>query len=197
MTDRNTEIDINVLHQAIVDAIAAEFPDLETVEDHTEARQQLRLPAVLIELTALEPAPDIDPGTEQLAVLARYDAHVIIGFKTPQAKREIRRLTSALAAFIHGKRWGQPVAPAEIVDIVPDDFNPALDRYECWLISWQQAVHLGASVWNNDGTLPVVVLASIAPEIGLPHEYEYQVVAGTMPNIPPAVGNEESLVVPD
>lgn len=187
MTDRNTEIDINALHQSIVDAIAAEFPALATVEDHDEARQQLSLPAVLIELTALEPAPDIDPGTEQLAVLARYDAHVIIGFKTTKAKREIRRLTAALAAFIHGQRWGKPVGPAEIVDIVPDDFSPALDRYECWLITWQQAVHLGASVWTNDGEIPTVVLASFVPEIGIPNEPVYVPIVGERPPEPDPV----------
>jgi hypothetical protein len=170
----NTEIDLNQLHQSIIDAIAAQFPDLVTVDDYHEERNRLAIPACLIELADMEGSPDDDPGTEQLAMVARFEARIIIGFRTPHAKREIRKLAAAIGAFIQANRFGQPISPAEVTAITPDDFSPELDQYEVWRIEWQHIVHLGATVWTNDGTIPTQVLASWEPEIGPEHEQAYQ-----------------------
>jgi hypothetical protein len=169
-----TEISLDALHQAIIDAVAGQFPDLATVEDYREDRKSLPLPAVLIELVDLEAAPDEDPGTGQLAMTARFEARVIIGFRTASAEREIRKLAAALGAFARLNRWGMPVGPAEVLTIGPDDFSPELDQYVVWRVDWAQVVHLGASVWVNDGTIPNDVLYSVVPEIGPGNEDAYR-----------------------
>ncbi|MFB9149526.1 hypothetical protein [Roseovarius ramblicola] len=174
MMGPDTEISLGALHQAIIDAVAAQFPDLATVGDYREDRAALPLPAVLIEMADLEGAPDEDPGTGQLAMVARFDARVIIGFRTAAAEREIRKLAGALGAFAHLNRWGLPVAPAEVLSAGPDDFAPELDQYVVWRVEWAQVIHLGTSVWVNDGTIPARVLYSVAPEIGPAHEDDYR-----------------------
>lgn len=174
----NTEISLDALHQSIIDAIAAQFPDLVTVEDYREDRRTLPLPAVLVELVDLEAAPDSDPGTGQLAMTAQFEARVIIGFRASAAQREIRKLSAALGAFVHLQRWGMPVGPAEVVTIGPDAFSPELDQYVVWTVTWQQDVHLGESVWTNDGTIPADVLYGYAPDIGPANEPEYEPIDG-------------------
>lgn len=169
----DTALDLDALHDGIRDSIAAAFPALATVEDYREDRNGLRLPAVLIEMTELEPDIEADPGTEQLACLARFDAHIVIGFRTLAAKREIRKLAAALAKHVHGNRWGQRVGPAEVVAVAPDDFTPELDRFEVWRVEWQQPVHIGESVWRNDGETPIPVF-SWAPDIGPGNEDQYE-----------------------
>lgn len=169
----DTEIDLGALHQAIVDAVAARFADVETVADYRDDRDRLPLPAILIELEDMEGAPDEDPGTGQLAVMARFAARVIIGFRTKSAEREIRKLAGALGAFAHLNRWDKPVGPAEVLVIGPDAFAPELDRYVVWRVEWQQVVHLGASVWTNEGDIPVTVLIGFDPDIGPGHEDDY------------------------
>ena len=173
----DTALDLDALHDGIIASIRAAFPDLAAVEDYREDRQALPIPAVLIELTELEPSPDEDPGTEQLAALARFDAHIVLGFRTPQIKREIRKLAAALAFHIHGSRWGQRVGPAEVTAIAPDDFTPELDQFEVWRVEWQQLVHIGESVWRNDGATPVPVF-SWSPDIGPGNEVKYQPLPG-------------------
>ena len=178
MVFKNTEIDLNSLHQAIIDAIAAQFPTLQTVVDYHDDRKTLRTPAVLVELSDFEATPDDDPGTEQLAVLARFEARIVIGFRTPNAEREIRKLAAALGVFIHMKRWGQPAGPAEVLTITPDTFEPDLDQFVVWRVEWQQPLHIGVSVWNNDGMIPIEVLLSYVPDIGPGNEEKYEPIDG-------------------
>jgi len=180
----NTAIDLDALHAAILQSIAAQFPALATVEDYRDDRLQLVLPAVLVELTELEPVPDDDPMTEQLAALARFDARIVLGFRDANVKREIRKLAAALGLHIHQQRWGLPVGPAEVVSITPDDFSPELDQFEVWRVEWQQAVHIGVSVWGDEGTPPVPVF-SFAPDIGPGNEDKYQALPGFPVSHPP------------
>jgi hypothetical protein len=181
MTDAVTDITLEALHQAILLAISSQFPDLATVEDYRSDRSKLPTPACLIELVDLEGAPADNPGTEQLAVLARFSARLIIGGIPDTAEREIRRLSCALAAFTHRQRWGLPVGPAEVTTIAPDDFDPGMDRFVVWSIEWQQIVHLGDTVWTNDGVIPEVVLFSWEPETGVPNEPAYQPLIEPLP----------------
>lgn len=169
----DTAIDLDAMHDAIIASIQAAFPLLSTVDAYRDDRKNLALPAVLISLTDLEPDPGEDPGTEQLAAIARFDAQIVIGFRTANAKREIRNLAAALAHHIYGNRWGQPVEAARVTAIVPDDFSPELDRFEVWRIEWQQIVHIGTSIWNNDGEIPTQVLIGFAPDIGPGNEDKY------------------------
>lgn len=147
--DAHTEVDLNALHQAVLDGIATRFPDLVTVDDYRDDRQSLPLPACLVELVDLEPDAELDPGTEQLAVLARFEARLVLGFRTTSAQREIRKLAAAVGAHVHRNRWGLPIGPAEVTAIGPDDFSPELDQHQVWRVEWQQLVHLGQSVWDG------------------------------------------------
>ncbi|MGE4169143.1 MAG: hypothetical protein AB7F28_00290 [Candidatus Margulisiibacteriota bacterium] len=170
MADANTEIDLDEIHQAIIDAIEDQFPDLKTVADYYEDRKKIPLPACFIELTELTQA-DMDPGTDQLALLSRWEARVIIGFRTQNAKRNVRKLVTALAAFIRTQRWGKPIGSAEVIGCYPDEFNPGLDQYEVWRVEWTQVIHFGASVWTNDGTLPTSVEVAFSPNTGETEDY--------------------------
>lgn len=175
----NTNIDLDEIHDSIVDSLSTQFPDLETVEAYREDRKRLPLPACLVELVDMDPSPDDDPGTEQLAVHAKFEAQIIVGFRVQNAKKAIRKLIGSLAVFIHQNRFGQPIGAAEVLSISPDNFSPELDQYEIWRVEWQHLIHLGETVWTNDGTVPTMILASWSPDIGFGHEDDYVQVAGT------------------
>lgn len=179
MADALTELDLGDLHDAIVAGISAQFPALQTVEFYREEddrKTPASMPACLLELTEFEKAgADPDPGTGQLAVMARFEARLIIGFRTPNAKREIRKLACAFASFVHLRRWeGVVTGPGEVVGIYHDDFSPELDQYEVWRVEWAHVIHLGESVWKPDGSVaPTNVTARPAhPEGEAPGEAE-------------------------
>lgn len=179
MANAETEIDLDQLHQAILNKIAGQFPDIQTVEDYSQARTRFSAPACFVELTQLD-AGDMDPGTEQLQVAARFEAHLIIGFRQLDAKRAIRKLAGAFSVFLRNQRWGLPVGPAQFVAAAPDEISGVgrnaehLDQYEVWTIEWEQDIHLGQSIWKGDDTLISEVYVGFAPEIGPDHESNYQ-----------------------
>ena len=184
MANANTVTTLDAVHAGIVAAIKAQFPSLQTVEAYRLDRKTLPAPACLIELTEMD-AADLDPGTEQQAVMARFEAKLVIGFRQgmKNPKLEIRKLAAAFAAFVRLQRWGCPVGPAELIGAYPDDFDPELDQFECWRVEWRQIIHLGESVWAdwNDGTPPGQVLVGYAPAIGAGNEGEYTELTGGQP----------------
>lgn len=187
----NTNIDLAVLHQAIVADFKAQFPNLVTVEFYREDRDTLPLPAALLELTELDAIPEDDPGTGQLAVMAKFEVELVIGFRTPEAKQSIRILAAAIAAWLRMRRWTNPADPtrklptgeAQVIGAFQDDFsvigrsqNRPLEQFEVWRVEWQQRVHLGKTVWTEGGTLPSSVFVGQAPDIGTGNEGNYDQV---------------------
>lgn len=175
MSNANTNTTLDAVHEGIVQAIKAQYPDLKTVEAYRLDRQNLPTPACLIELTDMETGVDPDPGTEQLAVMARFEAKFVISFRQglKNPKLEVRKLAASFAHFARLQRWGCPIGPADVLSISQDDFDPELDQFECWRVEWQQIIHLGDSIWNWSGETPTPVF-SWAPNIGIPHEPEYK-----------------------
>lgn len=175
MANADTMTTLDAVHDGIVAAIKAQFPDLKTVEAYRLERRNLPTPACLIELTEMD-ASDMDPGTEQMAVDARFEAKLVIGFRQgcKNPKLEIRKLAAAVTAFVRLQRWGCPIGPAEVIGAYPDDFDPELDQFECWRVEWRQVIHLGESVWKdwNEGEVPTPAY-SWAPDIGVGNEDKY------------------------
>lgn len=159
MPQPDTEIDLDELTDAIVASIDAAFPAFSLVEAYPDDLTALPTPACVIELVDLEPADDI--GTEQLPVTARFEARIVMGFRAADAKRATPKLAAAVALHINRKRWGLPVEPAAVTAIERDDFDPDLDQFEVWRVDWAQVIHIGASVWNNDGTPVTQSLSNI------------------------------------
>lgn len=172
----DTEVDLGALHAAVRAAVAARFPELVTVESYREDRAQPPLPACLIEMEDMEPSDDTDPGTGQIALATRWRARLILGFRTPEAALAVRRMAAALAHLVHLNRWGQPVAPARVGIVGPDDFEPDLDRHAVWSVEWEQVVHVGESIWGGECPLPAEVLMGLAPEVGPEQEAAYDTV---------------------
>ncbi|WP_290876939.1 hypothetical protein [Aquabacterium sp.] len=173
------ETDIPGLYAAIVAAISAQFPELQTVEfDRDDSdRTSLPVPACLLELTEFEAAPELDPGTDQLAVMARFEAELVLGFRTPAVKRSARVLAAALCAFMHKQRhWPNGKAGAiEVLGAWPSQFKPDLDQYEVWRVEWRQPLNLGADIWAGEagGVVPQTILFGYTPDIGIGHEQDY------------------------
>lgn len=169
MTDINTQIDLDTLQAAIESDIRAAFPALQRVEFYGETRSGLPMPACLLELCEFEAFHDPDPGTEQQAVLARFEARFIIsGVQTKTSKKAIRKLAASFVAWLRLRRWTDavhagkklPTGPAEFLSAEADPFNPEADQYECWRVEWQQVLHFGVSVWLPGDPAPATVSVS-------------------------------------
>lgn len=177
MPQPDTAINIDALFDAITGSIRAAFPAFRRVEvyDAAQSRLDIETPACLVDLVELEPTDD--PGTGQLAAIAHFEAMVLISFRHPTPKREIVKRASALALHVTGQRWAMPVEPATVTAIAPSDFRPELDQFEIWAVEWRQTIHIGESIWGDEGVPPSQVLAGWSPDIGPDHEADYAGVA--------------------
>lgn len=170
-------VDIAALFGAIRTTLAAQFVDLEVYAVGSERKQGMKIPCCTLNVEDFEKA-DNDLGTEQLSVVLRFETSLVLGAKSETAKQQAVLLALSFATFIDGQRWGLTMEPAQFESASPDEFSPALDKYEVWTVAWAQEVTLGESVWTNDGTLPQTVLVSTSPEIGEPNEDKYEEVTG-------------------
>lgn len=185
----DTQIDLSKLHAAIVADIRAQFPTLATVEFYREERTRLQTPACLLTLTELEAAEDEDPGTEQIAVYAHFEAQLVISFRESSAKSSIRHLAAAFLAFLRKRKWTNPDNPAKKlptgeclpVGAYEDDFasmttgqrDATLDQFEIFRVEWRQLINLGATTWTDEGVTPSIVFMGQAPNIGADNLDEY------------------------
>lgn len=173
-------LDLDQLHDAIKAKISAQFSALKTVEDYEAPRKSLQLPAVLIELVDMEGDPDSEPGTEQLAVVSKWVARIIMSFREDDVKRQLRKLAGALGVLVHQNRWGQSASPAQVTYIGPDSFDPEFDKFEVWAVEWDQQIDLGESVWTGEGITPERVMIGYVPEIGPGQEGDYDELRGSL-----------------
>lgn len=160
--NRDAQVDLAALHDAIRDQLAAEFPQFNLVDCYIDTHDELQaddLPALIFELVDMETAEDRDPGTEQWAVMSRWAARVILPYRTPQARLAARVLAANLATYLHKRnRWaGMKGGEIMVEGAFPDDFAPELDRFEVWRVEWSQCLHIGPTVFTDDGVIPTDV----------------------------------------
>lgn len=173
MTDNHPPLDLDGALARIVARCAETFTNFKTVVAEDETRQKLELPAILIQLSELEPDLENDPHTGQFPCLVHIDARIVMGHRTPRVRREVAKAAGALAAFAHKNRFGTAWGEARILSVEPDDFAPHADQYDIWHIEWVHAAQLGPHYIERAEGLPAQVLMSWAPDVGPDHENSY------------------------
>lgn len=170
MTD---DIDLGVALDAIVERLSQQFPAYRTVAAEDESRTELAVPAIVVQISELEPAPEKEPFTGQFPCLCHVEARIILGHRTPKVRREVLKAAGALASFVHQNRLGIRWGEAQVLAIEPDDFAPSADQFDIWRIEWVHQVDLGENFLIDEGVTPAQLLTSWAPIIGPENEANY------------------------
>ena len=173
-------LDLGLALDAIVAALGAQFATFKTVAAEDESRASLALPAIIVQMSEIEPELDRDPETGQFPGLVRVEVRVVMGKRTPKVRREAITAAAAVAAFAHKERFGVLWGAAVIAAIEPDEFSPVADQFDVWRVEWGHSADFGASYFVDEGETPTMVLASFVPEIGEPNEGAYVQVAGNV-----------------
>lgn len=144
------------LHQAICSTLKEEIPAIQTCEIYPAIRKELVAPAVFVELVSLE--SEKDPGTEELALKARFEARIMIDSTIENAAIIVRSLASEVAKVVNKNTWNvENVSPGEFISGGGDDFRPELDAYLVWMVEWVHELHLGESFWLEEKIKPHTV----------------------------------------
>lgn len=141
------------LHNAICTTLKREISSIQTCEIYPAIRKELVAPAVFVELVSLEPGKD--PGTEELALKARFEARIVIDSTIENAAIIVRSLAAEVARVVNKNTWDvENVSAGEFISAGGDDFRPELDAYLVWMVEWVHEVHLGKSIWSGTGIIP-------------------------------------------
>lgn len=144
------------LHKAICSTLKEEILAIQTCEIYPAIRKELVAPAVFVELVSLE--SEKDPGTEELALKARFEARIMIDSTIENAAIIVRSLASEVAKVVNKNTWNvENVSPGEFISGGGDDFRPELDAYLVWMVEWVHELHLGESFWLEEKIKPHTV----------------------------------------
>ena len=166
-------LDLGAALDTVVATLAAAFPTFKTVAAEDETRKTLEVPAIIVQMSELEPDPDKDPHTGQFPCLVRIEARIVLGYRTPKVRREVLKAAGALAAAVHSNRLGVAWGAAAVLAVEPDEFAPQADQYDVWRVEWAHAADIGPSFFIDDGVTPTQLLTSWSPDIGPAHEQDY------------------------
>lgn len=169
---------IEDLHNAILAEITSNISGIQTSGAYPKLQTTISVPALFVDLVSLEPGTD--PGTDQLALIARFEARAIVN-SADNGPMKVRELAVEVARIINQKQFGMKVSCAKIVGIGPDSFSPELDAYDVWLVEWEHEFHVGDSIWDGSAIIPTEILLGYSPEIGVPHEEDYFEIATEPP----------------
>jgi hypothetical protein len=133
------------LHNNICGQILKRVPEIKTCMSYPRIRSELVAPACFIEIESFDVGTD--PGTEELAVIANFNARLVIDKIAQNSSFVIRELALKLANLINKNTWHLAVLPAKIKEIAPDAFSPELDAYIVWNVVWTHELHVGKNIW--------------------------------------------------
>ncbi|MEC4735094.1 MAG: hypothetical protein O7161_04090 [Wolbachia endosymbiont of Halictus tumulorum] len=141
------------LHQKICTMLKEEIPEIQTCEVYPTIRREIVAPAVFVELSSLEQGKD--PGTEEFALRARFEARIVVDSTVENASIIVRSLAAEVARVVNKNTWNvKNIAPGEFLSAGGDDFKPELDAYLVWLVEWVHELHTGKSIWSEIGVIP-------------------------------------------
>lgn len=150
------------LHQKICTTLKEEIPALQTCEVYRAVRREIVAPAVFVELVSLEPGKD--PGTEELALRARFEVGIVVDGRNSSVV--VRELAAEVARVVNKNTWDvKNIAPGEFLSAGGDDFRPELDAYlVCIMVEWVHELHIGQSMWLETGIIPHII--SVGENVG-------------------------------
>ncbi|WP_264683182.1 hypothetical protein [Wolbachia endosymbiont (group B) of Euphydryas aurinia] len=144
------------LHNAICTTLKKEISVIQTCEVYPAIRKELVAPALFVELVSLESGKD--PGTEELALKARFEARIVVDGTVEDSSLVVRSLAAEVARVVNKNTWEKNVSPAEFLSAEPDGFRPELDAYLVWMVDWSHQLHLGKSIWTENKIKPHTII---------------------------------------
>ena len=119
---------------------------------YPDARGDIAAPAVFLEVANYSTGND--PATGELSLIANIEARIVVDSISENAELVCQNLACRIANIAHLNSFGCKVSSAKISGISRDSFKPDFDPYICWLVEWSHEIHVGESVWLENGVPP-------------------------------------------
>lgn len=135
--------ELKALHDAIVEAVRARLPQLDTVAEYTATVQggSVNTPAALLDLEGFDEGTDIGDG--ETAISCRFALHCMLSNETPRVEVECRQFAAEVVRLVRRNTWGLAYVDAPTaISAGAAEFRPGAKGYESWSVTWEQVVYL-------------------------------------------------------
>jgi hypothetical protein len=161
--DEPESLQLSELYTTIERVISERVPGLAFVTFWPEGAPSIPLPAVLLEMPEFEPGTD--DGTGRTALVARFEARVVVGAEQDEPEKQACHIASQLAVLLRSQYWRlNGVDAAELVQAAQDWTKPELDGYIVWVVEWTQPIKLGEEEWPWPDNPPATLQLGVTEE---------------------------------
>ncbi|MDZ5740964.1 hypothetical protein [Pseudomonas asiatica] len=162
------------LHTAMARIIREAMPQVVDVQHYPKLQEGLPMPALYFALSGLAPGPD--PGDGRTAVMATFEACVLVESDREQAHLQAAILATKLVRLLdHDQYWGvECVDQAQDVHAMPSESIPELLQCAAWTVQWRHVLYLGDTEWPWEDQPPGSLLFAFDPDSGPGSEHQYQ-----------------------
>lgn len=172
-------IHLTEYHDNVVQWLKDNISWLQSVSYYPETETALTAPCAFFGVQDWE-INEEQPMNGQLSVSLNCELLVVFGMDDPAYQLEVRNAAMALCLKLNEQRFGLPVDALVLTSAEPDAFNPELDDYAVWSISFNQTIEVGEDTFKPEGLRPTDVKVGYSPDIGAgnPDKYEQVVSDG-------------------
>lgn len=164
------------VYEAILARLHEKFPKVTVESYDPDPKLSVLAPALFLELEEFDPGDDIGDG--RLPAQCRFSIHCVLGWEVENLALEIREFAAAVIMFVRDNGiWlkGSVLTKPKQIGAYPGNFRKDTNSgYDSWVVSWEQTVYLGESIWTADGITPQQVLFAYAPNGKTPPVNEYE-----------------------
>lgn len=160
------------LHAAMEATIRQAMPQVVDVQHYPKLEEGMPMPALYFALSGLAPGPD--PGDGRTALMATFEACVLVESDREQAHLQAAILASKLFRLLdHDQYWGVDcVDLAHDIHAMPSESIPELLQCAAWTVQWRHVLYVGDTEWPWDDQ-PGKLVFAFDPETGPAHKDGY------------------------
>lgn len=167
---------ITEVHEAIKAKLRETFPKV-TVDDYNpEPELSVLAPALLLELEEFPMGADV--GDDRYPAACRFSVHCVLGWEVKSLALELWEFSAAVAQLIRKSGvWvkGGVLTKPEGLEVYPGSFRKDTQQgYDSRVVTWNQTLYLGESMWNADGITPQEIYLAYAPGGDVPPADEHE-----------------------
>lgn len=163
-------------HDALM-ATLGRLPWAKQARAYPEEATAITTPALFFSLNGWSPADNVHGGQTGVeldcAVYVICDKAATDEVHNPEVYA--RALAADLTQLLHGNQFGLPACePAAFVSASRDEFDPALDGYIVFCVSYTQTTAFGDDAFAPTGAPLQRAMLGQVPDVGPGHEADYQ-----------------------
>lgn len=161
-------------HAAVISSLKA-LPWVEDADTYPETSTQLVTPAVYLSVDGWEPKSNT---SGQPSVSLSVSLYIVVDRASATITKPdiyVRTAAADLTQWVDGQHFGLPhIDGGVFISAEPDAFDPQMDDYLVWRISFEQGAAFGADPFARAGVPVKGIWLGKAPEIGTGNIADYR-----------------------